>query len=673
MDDSTTIRPRARRTWSLVGRHGEHAGTVIPLHDGFTVGRTEGSDLTLTEGLISRLHATFAIDGDMLYVRDNQSTNGTFVNDEPVDEAEVRVGDIVHFDEIGFEVSQTDVTARPGRGQAAPQQPASSANTQYRDDDEAPPAREASRGPSTETKPRRNEATQDYQQPPTADDSANLPDEAAPAAEQEPPPAEKPAESQAPVDKDPAEEPEPVAEPSPAETADEAADEASDESEELWESAEVADEGTVILGKRSTKQKPQSDQSAAEAAPKPAKRPKRRKRRTRGPAKYAAAIAILAGAAGAVYYLLPSDQITMPSLQPSPAAVNVTQTWVQRLAPGPNLSGPVVADVRGDNREEVILANDTGLLLYDSVSGSELARFNLSAPPLAVPPLIVRQPDTEKARLLVLTEAGNAALYSGLGQLFWSTPLGNRVEGSVAPSVTYSESTRNLALIPTRGRGVVAVNLATGQVAWDSANTTERHISTNLVLDERSGVFYAGGENGIVSAVDITGGSPGTNWEKKINGLVPIHLIANGNKLLVITAEGTVIALNRQHGEQMWSQELDNATLSRPTIIDAHLFCVDMNGIVYQLDLNKGEVMNRWNLGAPVEAPLSTVRDHLVILDTNARIHVIDRQGNSRFEQQVPDADIFTKSISVHDIGNDGSEDLVSVSLNGVLSRYNIQ
>jgi S-DNA-T family DNA segregation ATPase FtsK/SpoIIIE len=52
----------------------------------FTIGR-QGADLTVPDPSVSRLHATLTVEGGRFVLRDRQSTNGTFVEGERVEEA----------------------------------------------------------------------------------------------------------------------------------------------------------------------------------------------------------------------------------------------------------------------------------------------------------------------------------------------------------------------------------------------------------------------------------------------------------------------------------------------------------------------------------------------------------------------------------------------------------
>ncbi len=59
----------------------------------FTIGRSSKSDLFLDQESVSRNHARVSFDGTQYWIADLQSTNGTFVNDEPARDQRLRDGD----------------------------------------------------------------------------------------------------------------------------------------------------------------------------------------------------------------------------------------------------------------------------------------------------------------------------------------------------------------------------------------------------------------------------------------------------------------------------------------------------------------------------------------------------------------------------------------------------
>jgi len=76
-------------------------GAAFPLAAVTTVGRRAGNTIAIEEPFLSAEHAELAYDNGRWWLRDLGSTNGTFVNDDPVTVATgIRAGDIVQFGRI---------------------------------------------------------------------------------------------------------------------------------------------------------------------------------------------------------------------------------------------------------------------------------------------------------------------------------------------------------------------------------------------------------------------------------------------------------------------------------------------------------------------------------------------------------------------------------------------
>ena len=80
----------------------------------FRVGRRQGMELILPADSVSKNHAEIYVSSAGLGLRDLGSTNGTFVNRAPVQEALLREGDILHFADFEFRVG------RVGEGETGP-------------------------------------------------------------------------------------------------------------------------------------------------------------------------------------------------------------------------------------------------------------------------------------------------------------------------------------------------------------------------------------------------------------------------------------------------------------------------------------------------------------------------------------------------------------------------
>lgn len=93
-------------TWVIRAIAGDLIGQEITIDRDMLVGRHQSADMVLQSAEISRKHATFLLREQALWVQDLSSSNGTFVNDERLDVAEVMLkeGDIVQFASLKFSV-----------------------------------------------------------------------------------------------------------------------------------------------------------------------------------------------------------------------------------------------------------------------------------------------------------------------------------------------------------------------------------------------------------------------------------------------------------------------------------------------------------------------------------------------------------------------------------------
>jgi hypothetical protein len=103
----------------LVVQRGPNAGSRFLLDDDFTsTGRHPDSDIFLDDVTVSRRHAEFYRTGDRFTVRDVGSLNGTYVNRERIEEAELSGGDEVQIGKFRllFLTRSSEVSRRRGPG-----------------------------------------------------------------------------------------------------------------------------------------------------------------------------------------------------------------------------------------------------------------------------------------------------------------------------------------------------------------------------------------------------------------------------------------------------------------------------------------------------------------------------------------------------------------------------
>jgi hypothetical protein len=88
--------------WALVCVAGKEKNQRIPMKGSLTLGRSSSADFSVDDTLISRRHVTVSLRSEGLWVEDLQSSNGTFVNDQPVTSTSLNPGDILTMGDASF-------------------------------------------------------------------------------------------------------------------------------------------------------------------------------------------------------------------------------------------------------------------------------------------------------------------------------------------------------------------------------------------------------------------------------------------------------------------------------------------------------------------------------------------------------------------------------------------
>ncbi len=87
----------------LVVMHGSLLGMTYAIKDeALIVGRTANLDIPIDDDNVSRRHAEIFREGDVVKLRDLDSTNGTFVNSQRVKESVLRDGDLILIGRVLF-------------------------------------------------------------------------------------------------------------------------------------------------------------------------------------------------------------------------------------------------------------------------------------------------------------------------------------------------------------------------------------------------------------------------------------------------------------------------------------------------------------------------------------------------------------------------------------------
>ena len=110
-------RANATGSWALESSAGPdgalNRAPIEPLP--FRVGRAPDQELVLSSRHVSKHHAEIYSDGEALRVRDLGSRNGTFLNRQPMTDAPLHDGDILHFGESEFRLTGTTAASSEDR------------------------------------------------------------------------------------------------------------------------------------------------------------------------------------------------------------------------------------------------------------------------------------------------------------------------------------------------------------------------------------------------------------------------------------------------------------------------------------------------------------------------------------------------------------------------------
>ena len=104
------LRLPAGQQLSLKVVEGEEKGTVFPVSKPRMLIGRGNADITLNDSTASRLHCAVEVSDQEVFLRDLGSSNGTFVNDQPVAVAPLRDGSTFR---VGMHVLQLVITPRP--------------------------------------------------------------------------------------------------------------------------------------------------------------------------------------------------------------------------------------------------------------------------------------------------------------------------------------------------------------------------------------------------------------------------------------------------------------------------------------------------------------------------------------------------------------------------------
>ena len=123
-----------------------------------------------------------------------------------------------------------------------------------------------------------------------------------------------------------------------------------------------------------------------------------------------------------------------------------------------------------------------------------------------------------------------------------------------------------------------AVDLATGEPAWESPVPLEDVVQTPVAVDETSA--YVGDVGGRVTAIDLATGD--VRWAEELGTPISGAVTLDAGRALVTTLGGRdepseVVALDAETGEDLWRASAEDASnlVSAPVVADGRVLVLD--------------------------------------------------------------------------------------------------
>jgi outer membrane protein assembly factor BamB len=207
---------------------------------------------------------------------------------------------------------------------------------------------------------------------------------------------------------------------------------------------------------------------------------------------------------------------------------------------------------------------------------------------------------------------------------------------------------------------LVAIALRTGEPVWASSVPLEDVVVTPVATDESAA--YVGDLGGHVTAVELSSGE--VRWSEDLGSSIAGAVTIDEDRALVATQgqpqiPGTVVALDRSTGEQLWRSPEDvvlGNLVSAPIVADGRILVLEPGSVV-ALDPADGRLLWRREIINPVApspfasqaiaalAPVSA--DGVVfVVDVTGRTYGLDAEtGVELWDQALNDPSLFTPPV----------------------------
>ena len=179
------------------------------------------------------------------------------------------------------------------------------------------------------------------------------------------------------------------------------------------------------------------------------------------------------------------------------------------------------------------------------------------------------------------------------------------------------------------GRGIVALDRANGEIAWETPLGITHYFSSPVMAD---GLIISGVEFGQLAALDPETGE--VVWQGDVlDAQYPTHVLVEDERMYVTTNQGRIRCIGLMPREAFWSVQAGDDLLdmnpfrrgvrsmwAAPVRYRDLLAVGGIDGRLYMVDADTGSVASRTEFPAPISAAPGVVNGRLVVATWDGRL-----------------------------------------------------
>ncbi len=316
------------------------------------------------------------------------------------------------------------------------------------------------------------------------------------------------------------------------------------------------------------------------------------------------------------------------------------------------LSSPVVEDMDGDGKKEIVFGTKDGKIHSIDINGNLKWTYSSQEKHSDVELMFL---DTEtsnsinaspnindinndgKKEIVFGTEAGILYAINFKGNLIWKYKTGGAIRGSALIQLFSNKQTG--IFVGSMDKNMYFLN-ANGKLYWKFEAKEAIESCPALIMGKKPMVVF-GANDGIIYSVDLTGK---LLWEFKTKGKITAQavfeqLTKNSDKVILVGSnDGTLYCISEQ-GELIWSYDTEGAICSRVTISDINkdgkkeIVFGSCDNNVYALDNNGKKLWSYetdfWVVAPPIVSDLDgDGKLEIVVGSYDHNIYVLDSEGS---------------------------------------------